>query len=143
MNRKLKDVEVFTVDAVDEGLSDKEKQMRIDQMTDELACRLAAVTRVEVSGDGVEIRYYSKRNGGHNRVVLEMLNASGEVVRIFSSYREAGEYFGVACHHCETAARKNGYVLRRRPVNTTNKRKTKTNKHNEKRKSTNKNRDAQ
>ena len=133
MNRKLKNVEVFTVDAVDEGLSDREKQMRIDQMTDELACRLAAVTRVVVSDDGVEISYYSKRNGGHNRVVLEMLNALGEVVRIFNSYREAGEYFGVACH-CETAARKNGYVLRRRPANTTNKRKTKTNKHNEKRK---------
>lgn len=132
MNRKLRDVEVFTRDAVDEGLSDREKQMRIDQMTDELACRLAAVTRVDVSDDGVEISYYSKRNGGHNSVTLEMLNTSGEVVRIFNSYREAGEYFGVACHHCEMAARKNGYVLRRRPTKT--KTKTKTNKHNEKRK---------
>lgn len=98
---------------------DRKKQSIIDEWTDILACRMADKVRMVTDDNGdVEFERIDRR-GGHNRQTIEMLNADGEVARVFTSMDEAGEYFGVNHRtiHYYVDGRKPvipGYTLRRR-----------------------------
>ena len=121
MSEGFKDVPVYTKDSVTNEKDEKKKQAIIDEWTDELACKMAKNTRIVMNDDGtIEFERHAQR-GGHNRKIIEMLNAEGYVVKIFNSIAEVAKYFSVST---ETAIRtidgkrktplKPGYTLRRR-----------------------------
>lgn len=121
MSKGFKDVPVYTKDSVANEKDEKKKQAIIDEWTDELACKMAKNTRIVMNDDGtIEFERHAQR-GGHNRKIIEMLNAEGYVVKIFNSIAEVAKYFSVSE---ETAIRtidgkrktplKPGYTLRRR-----------------------------
>jgi hypothetical protein len=88
-------IPVYTRDSVKLPGDDRKKQSVIDEWTDLLACRMADKVRMVTDDNGdVEFERIDRR-GGHNRQTIEMLNADGEVARVFTSMEEAGEYFGV------------------------------------------------
>lgn len=121
MSKGFKDVPVYTKDSVTYEKDEKKKQAIIDDWTDELACKMAKNTRIVMNDDGtIEFERHAQR-GGHNRKIIEMLNAEGYVVKIFNSIAEVAKYFSVSE---ETSIRtidgkrktplKPGYTLRRR-----------------------------
>lgn len=94
MNKLFKKVPVYTHDSVGFLKDEKKQQKVIDEWTDKLATKMAAMSSDKAIIDefGIQINCRERR-GGHNRKTVEALNEDGYVVMVFHSVNDASKHF--------------------------------------------------